>query len=298
MKPVDMWKRWVPVRHQRAVAEARLRLRARLDPARPLPDFLIIGAMRSGTSSMYKYLEQHPAVISSLLKETEYFAASYRRGERWYRAHFPSRPALAMHRRRHGRDPLAFEATPYYLFHPHAPARAAACIPEARLVVLLRDPVERAYSHHQHEVRRGNEDLPFDEAVEREEERLAPELARLRADPFYDSGALRSYSYLARGRYAEQLERWFEHFPPERTYLIRSEDLYAEPVVVYQQLLEFLDVPAWMPAEFRNYSYLDSVRPPMSAMSQQTRSRLQAYFAPHNRRLAELTGRDFGWGDG
>lgn len=295
MNAVDAWKRWVPVRHQRAVAQARLQVRSYLDSARPLPDFLIIGAMRSGTSSMYKYLEQHPAVVSSLTKETDYFAGSYHRGERWYRAHFPSRPEAAIRRCRCGRDPLAFEATPYYLFHPHAPGRAAACVPDARIVVLLRNPVERAYSHHQHEVRRGNDHLSFDEAIEREEERLTPELERLLADPSYDSSPLRCFSYLARGRYAEQLERWFEHYDPARVHLVRSEDLYREPARTYDRLLQFLELPAWTPAEFRNHSYIGSIRPPMSGVPEETRSRLQAYFAPQNRRLAELTGQDFGW---
>ncbi len=292
---VDLWKRWVPRRHQQLVLEARVAVRRRADSERPLPDFLVIGAQRSGTSSLYKYLEQHPCVLSSLRKETEYFSARWSNGEPWYRAHFPSRRRRAVEQRRRGFGVVTFEASPNYLFHPLAPGRAATLVPDARLVVLLRNPVERAYSHHQHEVRAGREALSFEHAIAAEPERLAREEERMVADPGYRSLAWERFSYQARGRYAEQLERWVAVFPTDRLLVLKSEDLYDRPAACFAELLAFLGLPAWTPSAFRNHSYVG--RPPSgpSVLSSPLRPQLVEGFAEPNRQLSSLLGRDFGW---
>ena len=165
---------------------------------RPLPDFLIVGAQKAGTTALYAYLRRHPSITGPSWKEVSYFDRHYLRGPAWYRGNFPLR----------SRGRIVGEASPSYLFHPDAAERAAALVPGARVIALVRDPVERAHSHYQHEVALGREPLPFEEALEREEERLAGELERMRADAGYFSHAWWNYTYLARGRYAEQLERW------------------------------------------------------------------------------------------
>lgn len=295
MNAVDLWKRWVPRRHQQLVLELRVAARGRSDSERPLPDFLIIGAQRSGTSSLYKYLEQHPCILSSLRKETEYLSSRWSNGEAWYRAHFPSRWRRSVEHRRRGFDVVTFEASPNYLFHPLAPARAAKLVPDAKLVVLLRNPVERALSHHQHEVRAGRESLSFEKAIASESQRLAGEVDRMVADPTYRSSSWERYSYQARGRYAEQLERWMEVFPPERFLVLKSEDLYDRPAGCYHEVLAFLGLPAWTPSTFRNYSYAGSLRPGPPPLSSALRSRLVEDFAGPNHQLSSLLGRDFGW---
>lgn len=295
MNVVDLWKRWVPRRHQQLVIEARVAVRRRSDRERPLPDFLVIGAQRSGTSSLYKYLEQHPCVLSSLRKETEYFSSRWSNGEPWYRAHFPSRRRRSLEQRRRGFDVVTFEASPNYLFHPLAPARASALVPAVKLVALLRNPVERALSHHQHEVRAGRETLRFEEALELEDQRLAGEEDRMRADPTYRSLAWERFSYLARGRYAEQLERWMALFPVERLLVLKSEDLYARPAACYGEILSFLGLPAWIPSEFRNHSYVGAPPSGSPSLSSPLRQRLAEHFAAPNRQLSSLLGRDFGW---
>ncbi|HXS47682.1 MAG TPA: sulfotransferase domain-containing protein, partial [Solirubrobacterales bacterium] len=174
---------------------------------RPLPDFLIIGAQKGGTTSLHAYLSEHRRVSPSSTKEVHFFDHAYDRGLGWYRAHF----------QRSAKAPLSLsgEATPYYLFHPLVPARVAETLPESRLIVILRDPVDRAFSHHNHELALGFEDLPFEEAIEREPERLEGEQERILEDPGYRSFAHQHHSYVSRGRYAEQLERWLAHVPPE-----------------------------------------------------------------------------------
>ena len=260
--------------------------RARLPFPRVLPDAIVIGAQRAGTSSLYKYLESHPQLMSSIRKETEYFTVWFDRGERWYRAHFPTEMRMALARRRG--PACSFEATPYYLFHPHAPARAAALVPGARLVAVLRDPVDRAYSHWQHEVRGGREQLSFEEAIDAEPDRVAREEERILADPSVRSNAHHRYSYLARGRYAVQLERWLAHFPREQLLVVRSEDLYADPSSTFQQVVRHMGVEPWEPRDFKNHSY-DGLRPePAPPMAAETRARLVEHFESDNRRLAAL----------
>ncbi len=227
-----------------------------------LPDFLVIGGQRCGTTSLHSYLAAHPRVRAASGKELQYLSLHYGRGERWYRGHFPpSSPGV-----------VCFEASPLYLFHPDAPSRAAATLPRGRYIALLRDPVERAWSHYLHTRSYGQEPLDFEAALASEESRLAtPE-------------GWRRYSYAARGRYAEQLSRWFQHVPRERIHVIRSEDLYADPAAVYGGVLDFLELEPFTPAEFAVHTRrVDRDGPPEEAARA-----LRAHFAPHNDRLAEL----------
>jgi predicted RNA-binding Zn-ribbon protein involved in translation (DUF1610 family) len=205
----------------------------------------------------------------------------FHRGVDWYRSHFPV-SARRTFAELAGKDLLTFEATPYYLFHPHAPRRAAGLLPNARLIVLLRDPVERAYSHHQHMTRHGHEHLSFADAVAAEEERIGAETARLLADPSYVSLPHHRYSYVARGHYADQLERWLEHFPRERFLILQSEDLYAEPKTMFRAVLDFLGLPPWEPWSFRNHSYVDGRRPGGATVDPGLRESLRTHFAQAN----------------
>jgi hypothetical protein len=230
----------------------RSRVRQPTAPYRALPDFLVIGAQRAGTSSLYKYLGQHPSVVPSLRKEVGYFSRYYGRGVDWYRSHFPLR-AWSSSRRRDG-GLRSFEATPDYLLHPLAAARSSALLPDARFIVLLRDPVARAWSHHQHMVRLGFEDLSFADAIAAEDERIAADLEAIASDPGHDPKAFLRYSYVARGRYAEQLERWFAAYPRDRFLLVPSARLYRDTADVYDEIVAFLGLPQWRPASFPNHS--------------------------------------------
>src|SRR3954453_12461513 len=124
--------------------------------------------------------------------------------------------------------PLVGEASPSYLFHPLAPDRVARLLPDARLIALLRSPVERAFSHYQHEVALGREPLSFEEAIDREDERMRGELEHMLRDPYYFSHTWWNYTYVARGRYAEQLERWFADFPREQLLVLLTDELAAD----------------------------------------------------------------------
>lgn len=249
---------------------------------RPLPDFIIIGAMKCGTTTLHHQLREHPQVRAPIRKEIHFFDREFAHGPAWYRAHFPS--ALI------GRSWRTGEASPYYVCHPHVPARIAELLPDIKLIVLFRNPVARAYSHYRQIQARGWEPLTFEEALEAEAERIGPELARMETDPTYYSETHRRYSYLQRGRYVEQLERWLRFFRREQLMIIPTEELRAEPNRVHAKLQQFLGIASHQMDVTRDHKV--ARYEPMNAV---TRERLTDYFAPYNQRLYKLLGRDLGW---
>lgn len=253
-------------------------------PLRGLPSLLIIGAQKSGTTSLFSYLVQHPDVLASLRKEVHYFDFNYDRGVTWYRAHFPY-----AHQLRNGT--LTLDASPYYLAHPLVPQRAARLLPDIKLIALLRNPVDRALSHYQHEVRGGRESLPFADAIDRESERLAGEEDRLRDEPGYYSLNHHRYSYTRRGLYIEQLRRWMEYFPRSQLLVLQSEWLFREPLAAIARVHHFLGLPPHpldldRPLRQGNYD---------RTMSPELRARLATYFEPYNRELYQWLGEEFDW---
>ena len=203
---------------------------------RARPDFLLVGAKRGGTTSLWRYLTEHPDVLRLFprrerIKGLYYFDERYALGDRWYGSHFPTRAQRSL-RSRGGRPAQVGEASPYYLYHPLAPTRAAAALPDARILVVLRDPVERAYSHWKERRSNDGDPLGFAEAIDAEEGRLAGEEARILMDPGAVSTAHRHWSYLDQGRYAPMLERWFAAFGRERVLVEVSEDRRKELIKV------------------------------------------------------------------
>jgi Sulfotransferase domain len=257
---------------------------------RPLPDFLVIGAQKAGTTALYAYLRWHPGISGPSWKEASFFDRHYVRGEAWYRGHFPNPVRMWRSERANGRRLVVGEASPSYILHPLAPERVNRLIPDVRLVALLRDPIDRAYSHYQHEVVRGTETLPFEEALDAEEERLRGEVERMIADPAYFSHAWWNFTYLARGRYAEQLERWFAVFPREQLLVVASADLHDRPAETYGEILDFIGAERHA---LDSYPHVFSRE--YAPLPEDARARLSAYYSEPNRRLYELLGRDFGW---
>jgi hypothetical protein len=247
---------------------------------RPLPDFLILGAQKAGTTALYAYLRWHPEITGPSFKEVSFFDRHYVRGERWYRAHLPAS--------RSGK--IVGEASPSYLFHPLAPERVAQMLPSARLIVLLRNPVDRAFSHYQHEFALGREPLSFEDAIDREDERMRGEVEHMLNDASYFSEAWWNYTYLARGRYAEQLERWFTTFPREQLLVLLTDELASDPAGTYRRVLEFLGVDA---RELPSYPRIFERE--YEQMSPATRARLERHFEEPNRRLASLLNRQLPW---
>ena len=256
-----------------------------------LPDFIIIGAQKGGTSSFYRLLSQHPNVRAAVRKELHYFSLFFDRGVGWYRSCFPP-PTLE------GGNTITGEASPYYLFHPHAPKRIAEAVPRVRLIALLRNPVDRAYSHYNHEVTMvsrlfgaGVEPLTFEEAVELEELRLRGERDKMLEDERYVGFNHQHFSYLSRGVYVDQLVHWSEFFGDEQMLVLKSEDFFEHTPETMNLALDFLGIPEWEP-EDREIILRGEYEHEMNPV---TRRRLEQYFEPHNRKLYEYLGVDFGW---
>lgn len=258
------------------------------------PDFLIIGAQKAGTTALFKYLAMHPGVAPSFPKEVHYYNKFYCKGPHWYRKHFPTNLYRWTSERIYARRVLTGEATPSYLLHPHAPRRISKDVPHARIIVMLRNPVARAFSHYQHETRhQSRESLPFSEAVRTEEERIGEDWRRLLSDEdslFPDN--ISWHSYKLRGHYYEQVKRWFDHFDRSQFLILNSEEFMQDTASGYKQVLDFLALrDLGIPAEFPK-KHVGGYK---SQMDEDTKMYLNEYFKPHNQRLYELLGRDFGW---
>jgi len=272
---------------------------------RLLPDFLIIGGARCGTTSFYYYLINYPGILPAYTKEVHYFDMNYKKGPGWYRAQFPGAIGKTYAGQKRERPSITGEASPYYLFHPHAPARIASDMPGVKLIALLRNPVDRAYSQYWLEAKVGFETLSFKDAIESEQERLAGEWEKMLEDEHYDSFSYRHHSYLARGKYVEQLQTWMSLFPKEQLLLLRSEDMYSNPAAVMRQTLEFLGVfdesIDLQGQEYKRYKLpwktgykgKQTASPP--EMDAGMKRYLLDYFRPYNTRLEELLGRNLGW---
>ena len=258
---------------------------------RPLPNFLILGAQRSGTTSLARYLAEHPAVRTMAnIKGAHYFDKNHDKGIDWYRGHFPSTAYRSWIKRRTGFDLVTGEGSPYYLLHPLVPRRVAEVMPSAKLIAMLRDPIERAYSGYQHEFGRGFETLSFEEAIAAEPGRLEGERERMIADPAYHSVDFQHHSYLTRGLYLDQILQWRELFPPEQMLIIGAEEFFSEPARVFAEVLDFLELPAWSLGGYEQHNARS-----YAPMSPEMRARLEDYFREPNRRLFEDLGRSFAW---
>jgi hypothetical protein len=248
-------------------------LREREASSRVLPHFLIIGAMKSGTTSLYDAICRHPKVEPALLKEVHYFDHNYRRGLAWYRAHFPRAAA--------GR--ISGEASPYYLFHPACPERVFHTLPEVKLIAILRDPVTRAYSHYQYEKKKGREQRSFSAATQTEQQLLTSSGGKGFEAP--GSFEHQYFSYLSRGLYARQLDGWLNYFRPEQLLVLKGETFFQEPAAVMAQVFSFLGLSAWQP---ESYETLNQGR--YDGLDATTYQTLQTFFLPHNEALRQKYG--------
>lgn len=256
--------------------------------SRVLPDFIIIGAQRSGTTSLYHYLTQHPQLHSSFAKEVHYFDAgldpeedNFQKGHAWYQAHFPLRSQVKA-------GDKVFEASPLYIFNPLAPERICDLVPDAKLIASLRNPTERAISHYFHEVGRGTENLPIMQALQEEDCRLEPVMnARDWKSVHYID-----HSYKKRGLYKEQLERYMECFPIDCILVLCSEDLFQDPVSTLKEIYRFVEVDEGFQIENLEPQNVGAHK---VEVDQEVYEYLNDYFRPHNEALFELIGKRFDW---
>lgn len=255
-----------------------------------LPDVIIIGAMKCGTTSLFRYLEKHPDFFIPKMKEIHYFDYNYDKGLEWYRRHFPTKLKKWKCRLK-GQRIITGEASPYYMFHPHARKRIASTLPGVKLIALLRNPVDRAYSHYQNEIRHNREYLTFQEAIEAEPHRLAGELEKMLEDENYFSFHHGHHGYLSRGIYVEQLKVWHDYIPKEHLLILDSETFFAETQKVYDTVCALLELPPYILKEFKPHNPGEY----QQKMPAELRKKLLDYYVPHNEKLYDYLGRKFDW---
>jgi hypothetical protein len=206
------------------------------------PDFMIIGAQKAGTTSLYAWMTAHPDVLAARRKEPQYFNRRYDTETlRSYWLNFPPTFKIAVLRAVRRRPVVTGEASTLYLPDPRVPERVAAALPDVKLIAVLREPVDRAISNYWMEHNRGNEPLALDRAMRDEPSRGEPEVDRVGAVSATGT-PIRAWGYLTRSRYAEQLERWFEHYPRSQLLVLEFDDLARDPLGVYRRALDFVGV--------------------------------------------------------
>ncbi len=276
----------VPIVQEAALQTGRATSRLRMTP-----DFLICGAQRCGTTSMYQALRQHPAVLRPVARKgVHYFDVHYDRGLSWYRSHFPLGVTARRHAHKVGMAVQTFESSPYYLFHPLSAERIAADLPGVKVLVLVRDPVERAYSAYSHEVARGHECESFERALELEGSRLAGEEARLAAEPTYRSHSHQHHAYIGRGRFVDQITRMEAAVGADRMLVIDAEDFFTDPDPVWADVVRHLGLPPAPNPQFRRYNAR-----PRSALEPALRRTLEERFTDSDGRLTQWWGQIPSW---
>lgn len=254
---------------------------------RPLPDFIIIGAQKSGTSSLFYLLSQHERIKASHKKEIHFFDGgiipgedNFQKGEDWYRAHFPITNK--------SKNILTGEASPLYMFHPLSAKRMHMLLPNVKIIAILRNPVERAISHYFHTLRGGFEPLSLMEALQKEEERILPYMSSNN----FNNHLAGAYAYKQRGLYKQQLEKYYNIFPENQILILSTEELQLNPSKTLTDTFKFLNIESTVD----NFNLTpQNVGSNKNEVDEKVVQYLTEYFEPHNKDLFKLIGKEFSW---
>jgi hypothetical protein len=252
-----------------------------------LPDFYILGGQKCGTTSLFLYLSKHPDVLSPTAKDIRFFDKYFFKGKNWYSVYFPT-----IFNKFVKKSTLTGEATERYLDHPHAPTRLKSVTPNAKFIILLRNPVDRAYSHYTMIVKHGQEKLSFKDAIKNEKEKFFPIYQKMLQDSNYYNDLYFRHGYLHRGIYVDKIKQWFKIFPKEQFLIIQSEDLFDDTNNVYQKILEFLELPEY---ELPYYEQYRKQNYESNKMDLDIQNELIDFFKPYNQQLSDLLGMEFNW---
>lgn len=249
---------------------------------RKLPDFLIIGAQKAGTTSLHHYLSQNVKIKAGVIKEAQFFNMNYVRGHQYYRSIFPFDD-----------DFLTFDATPDYLDHPDVPELCHQLLPKAKLIIMMREPVSRAFSHFNfvQKYDRFESELTFEQALAREEDRVNKALAMRNSDPYTAARHLSNYGYKIKGLYHQHICNWLKYYDKKRMLFIEFSEFVKNPQQSMDEVCEFLDIPPHQlkSAEIKNKTSYDNT------LDTNTRDQLLEFYHPHNQKLYELIGEKYNW---
>lgn len=241
-------------------------------------DYLIIGTQKGGTTSLNYYLSEHPNIMSSMIKEMPFWSNQVHRGLEWYFSHFPPIP--------NDYNCLVGEATPMNFNSPEVAENLVKFFPNVKLILLLRNPIDRAVSHYYHWLSLKWELSSFEEAIQREINQLEDQ----KTDFWTKLHNPNFQGYLAKGLYIHFLEKWIKVFPREQFLILSSEEFYANPDLKTTEVLNFLGLPEYHLSQYHQYNTR-----PYPPISESTRRLLNHYFQPYNQKLEDCLGMQFNW---
>jgi len=247
---------------------------------RALPNFMIVGVQKAGTTTLYDYIIQHPKVIPAFRKETKYFDLYRQKSLNWYKAFFP---VLS-------NNCITGEATPDYFYYNEIPKQIQTILPKVKLIVLLRNPAERAISHYNFNIDRKIENLPFDDAIKKEQERISNNFT-IKLKSGYKSNSFREFSYVSRGLYAKQLQNWLNFFPIKQFFFCSTAQLHLNPLQTLNEIYNFLNLsPLKEVNSFTKNASKNKVIIPGEYLKNFKES-----FITENENLYKLIGKNFNW---
>ena len=281
-----------PTKFKRLYWNIRYQLLARhfyaiTGPLRTLPDFIIIGAMKSGTTSLYNYICEHPCVLPAAYDEVGFFDDNFHLGLNWYRSMFPTKRRIEDIRRKEG-VAITGEDTPFYFWNPVAAKRIQKLLPNIKLITILRNPIDRAYSEYQDLVSSESNSPSFETFIENEINTRRKDSSLITEENFEIFN--QKNSYLLKGIYVDQLKIWAGLFPKEQIFTLSTENLNSEPITALESVFQYLNLPDYKIKNTQRQKQKKYV-----PMNSQTRKILIEFFKPHNERLFKFIGKKFDW---
>ena len=255
--------------------------------SRVLPDFIIIGSMKGGTTSLYYDICEHPCTIAAAYDEIGFFDSNFHLGLNWYRSMFPRKKQIEDVIQREG-IAITGEDTPFYFWNPVAAKRIQKLLPNIKLISILRNPIDRAYSEYQDLFLRNSKPPPFETIIENEINMQREGIGLITEKNFEVFN--QENSLLLKGIYVDQLKIWTELFPKEQIITLSTEKLNSEPIATLESVFQYLNLPDYRiknPQRQKQKKYLP--------MNPQTRKLLIDFFKPHNERLFKFIGKKFDW---
>lgn len=268
-----------------------LKLRLLTSNLRILPSFIIAGFPRCGTTSLYNYLVSHPSIVPALKKEIRFFNQYYSYGLNWYKLFFPTFFSKYKIGSNYRDDFITGDGSSTYVHHPLSSVRIKKVIPNVKIIILLRNPVERAFSQYYHVLKQNIESITFEKAIEIELERIKGEWDKMSKDSIYYSKNYHYFSYLSAGIYIDKLKSWYEVFPKDQILILSSEEMYKNTQKIFDKTIQFLNLKKWNLPKYERFNFYDD----KPLINQQIRKKLYAFFKPHNESLYKFLGKNFKW---
>ncbi len=248
---------------------------------RVLPDFIIIGTVRSGTTSLYYNICEHPSVLPAAYDEIGFFDSNYHLGIKWYQSMFPKQKQMEEIKKNTG-FAVTGEDTPFYFWKKEAIDRIFQYLPNVKIIAIFRNPIDRAFSNYNLGVRMKTEKSTFEETIDEEIKFLEKNSFREAID--------RKRSYVTKGIYENQIQNWLKIFPNKQIHMISTEEMEKKPIETLQKVFKFLDIPDYRITNPQKQKSADYKK-----MDFKTRQKLLEFYRPHNERFFDIIKQRFDW---